>query len=101
MTSNDADDEATGGREPLNEATGEDGSDRLPAQGVADALKDSADDDVLPASRRWRRLTGILALLIMAVILTFLVMFVVTHSEQSEGGTLGASAVRSELVGVA
>lgn len=51
---------------------------------------ENPDDDVLPISPSARRLAMVVGLLFIAVILGFLIAFIATHSERTEGGTMGS-----------
>lgn len=70
-----------------------------PGRPAEEPLAESADDDVLPISPRSRRLATVIAFVIIAAILVFLAVFIATHTEQSDGGSMlgfgGASDMRS------
>lgn len=51
-------------------------------------LKESAEDDVLPVSPGRRRAATVIGLVMLAAILGCLVVFIATHMERSDGGSM-------------
>jgi hypothetical protein len=68
--------------EPPDEE-GEKASGRIPGE--------NPDDDVLPVSPSRRRTATLVGIAFMIAIFTFLIWFILTHTEQAEGGMVGSA----------